>query len=111
MPFTRTNSRTKVPEIWYKGQRVLRTGLQVILSFLSVWAVVAVIAPQILDELAKILPGSWVAWLAGAIASVTVVAGVLTRIMAIPAVNDWLTKIGLGSVPPTAPEATENESI
>lgn len=88
--------------IWYKAQRVLRTIVQVILAFLSVWAVIAVIAPQILTELTTILPGPWVAWLAGLVAAVTGIAGALSRIMAIPQVNAWLSRLGLGSAPRSA---------
>ncbi|MEQ6899292.1 hypothetical protein [Microbacterium sp. KR10-403] len=97
----------KYSEIWFKAQRVLRTIVQVVLAFLSAWAVIAIIAPQILTELATILPGSWIAWLTGVIAFVTVVAGVLTRIMAIPQVNAWLTKLGLGSAPKSASQTGE----
>jgi hypothetical protein len=94
-----------VPDIWYKGKRVLRTGLAVLGSFLTAWAAFALIAPQILAELAKILPGSWIVWLTGFVATVTLVAGVITRILAIPTVNTFLTKLGLGSVPKEALEA------
>lgn len=88
--------------IWYKMQRVLRTVVQVIIAFVAVWGSIAAIAPQILDELAKILPGSWIAWLVGFIAVVTAIAGALSRIMAFPVVNEWLTRIGLGSAPKSA---------
>lgn len=88
--------------IWYKTQRVLRTVFATLVSFLTAWAVFSLAAPQILAELAQILPGPWIAWLTAVIATVTTVAGVLTRIMAIPAVNAFLTKIGLGSVPKSA---------
>lgn len=91
-----------VPEIWYKAKRVARTVLQVVLSAATLWGAVQIVAPQILAELAKILPVSWVVWLVGALAFLGVVAGVITRIMAIPAVNAWLVKIGLGSVPAAA---------
>jgi len=97
----------KYSDIWFKAQRVLRTIVQVVLAFLSAWAVIAIIAPQILTELATILPGPWIAWLTGVIAFVTVVAGVLTRIMAIPQVNAWLTKLGLGSAPKGASQTGE----
>lgn len=90
---------TTVSPIWHPVQRVLRTIVQVLTAALSVWAGFALIAPQVLAELAKILPGPWIAWLTATIAAITVVAGVLTRIMAIPAVNAALTRIGLGSVP------------
>lgn len=92
----------EVPEIWYKAQRVIRTVFATLVSVLTVWAGFALIAPQILAELANVLPESWVAWLAGVIGSITVVAGVITRILAIPSVNDFLTKVGMGSVPKKA---------
>jgi len=100
-PYSKTNSRGEGMDLpgWAKTQRVFRTVFQVLTATLSVWAGFAVIAPQILDELAKILPGPWVVWLASVIAAITVVAGVLSRIMAIPAVNAWLTRVGLGTVP------------
>jgi hypothetical protein len=91
-----------VPEIWFKAKRVLRTIVQAVLTFLGLWATIAIVAPQVLAELAKILPGSWIAWLTGALAFVGVVAGVLARIMAIPQINAFLVKIGLGSVPAAA---------
>lgn len=89
--------------IWYKMQRVLRTGVATLISILTVWAAAQLIIPDIMAELAKILPASWIAWLTGVAAAITLVAGVLTRIMAIPAVNAFLTKwLGLGSVPKSA---------
>jgi len=91
--------KTTLPEIWYKAKRVLRTAFATLLSALSVWAVVALVAPDVLAELAKILPESWIAWLTAVVGGITVVAGVITRILAIPKVNDWLSFIGLGSVP------------
>ncbi len=97
-----TINASTVPDIWFKAKRVARTVLQVVVTFVGLWGTIAVVAPQVLTELAKILPGSWVVWLAGALAFVGVVAGVLARIMAIPAVNAFLVKIGLGSVPASA---------
>lgn len=91
-----------VPPIWYRAKRVIRTVVQVVISGALLWGTVQLVAPQVLDELAKVLPGSWIVWLTGALAFLGVVAGVITRIMAIPQVNAWLTKIGAGSVPASA---------
>ncbi len=99
-----------VPDIWFKAKRVARTVVQAVISAALLWGTVQLVAPQVLDELAKILPGSWIAWLAGALAFVGVVAGVITRIMAIPQVNAWLVKIGLGSVPASSITPTEVEA-
>lgn len=91
--------KINVPEIWYKAQRVLRTivavGIPAFLTF-------ALVLPQIIDALGLPVDSGLYLWLIGAAAIVTAVAGAITRIMAIPAVNDWLTKIGLGSVPKSA---------
>lgn len=88
-----------VQDIWYKSQRVLRTVVQVgIPAFLTF----ALVLPQIIAALGLPVDGPVYLWLIGAAGVVTAVAGALSRVMAIPAVNTWLTKIGLGSVPKSA---------
>jgi predicted naringenin-chalcone synthase len=88
-----------VPDIWFKVQRVLRTVVQVgIPAFLTF----AWVLPEIIDELGLPVDSDLRLWLLGLAAGVTAVAGALSRIMAIPAVNRWLVKIGLGSVPKSA---------
>ena len=87
---------TVVSDIWYKGQRALRTLVQVgIPAFLGF----AVVLPQIISALGLPADGPLYAWLIGAAGVVTAVAVGLSRVMAIPAVNAWLTTVGLGSVP------------
>lgn len=89
----------KATEIWYKAQRVLRTVVAVLIpAFLGF----AVLLPQLIDALGLPDDSTLRLWLLGIAAGVTAVAGAITRIMAIPAVNAWLTKIGLGSVPKSA---------
>lgn len=88
--------KISVQEIWYQGQRVLRTLVQVgIPAFITFAAVL----PTIINAVGLPLDSGVYLWLIGAAAIVTAVAGALSRIMAIPAVNTWLTKIGIGSVP------------
>jgi len=91
-----------VPDIWYKAQRTLRTivavGIPAFLTF-------ALVLPQIIEALGLPADSRVRLWLLGVAALVTAVAGAITRLMAIPAVNAWLTKIGLGSVPKQALEA------
>lgn len=85
-----------VPEIWYKGKRVLRTVVQVgIPAFLTF----AFVLPQIIEALGLPVESDLYLWLVGLAAGVTAVAAAITRIMAIPQVNAFLVKIGLGSVP------------
>lgn len=86
-------------EIWFKTQRVLRTAVQVIVTGAGILAIAVIVAPQILDALAAVLPGPVVAWIAGVIASAAAVSAALSRVMAIPAVDAWLTRLGLGSAP------------
>lgn len=89
-----------VSTIWFKAQRVLRSIVGTLISALTVWAALAAIFPQVLAELATVLPGPAIAWLTGVIAAVSAVAGAISRIMAIPKVNAFLTKwLNLGSIP------------
>lgn len=86
-------------EIWYKAQRVLRTVVQIgIPAFLAF----ALVLPQIIEALGLPVDSELRLWLVAVAAIVTAVAGAISRVMAIPAVNAWLTKIGLGSVPKRA---------
>jgi len=95
----KTDPTVDVQEIWYQGKRVLRTVVQVVLGAAAVLAVVVVVAPQVLDAVADVVPGPVLAWLTGAVATLAAVSAALTKIMAIPKVNELLTLIGLGSVP------------
>lgn len=83
-------------DIWFKSQRVLRTIVQVgIPAFITFAAVL----PTIINALGLPVDGTVYLWLLSAAGVVTAVAGALSRVMAIPAVNEWLTHIGLGSEP------------
>ena len=85
--------------IWYRAQRVLRTLVAVVIpAFLGF----AVVLPQIIEALGLPVDSKLYVTLVSVAAGVTAVAGAITRVMAIPAVNAWLTKIGLGSVPKRA---------
>ena len=92
-------------EIWHKGKRAIRTAVQVAVTAAGILAVAVVVAPQILDALADVLPGPVVAWLSGVIAAAAALSAALSRVMAIPWVDAQLKRIGLGSAPRTAPVA------
>lgn len=86
----------RVDDIWFKTQRVLRTLVQVgIPAFLSF----ALVLPLVIDALGLPVTSGLYLWLVGFAGGVTAVATGLSRVMAIPAVNAWLVKVGLGSVP------------
>ncbi len=88
--------------IWFPAQRVIRTVVQVIVASAAVLATVVVVAPQILTAIQDVLPGPAVAWITGAIASLAAISAALSRVMAIPAVDEWLKNIGAGSAPANA---------
>lgn len=86
-------------KIWFPMQRALRTAAAVLVTLTSALAVAAVVAPQILTAVQDVLPGPVVAWAWGAIAVVAALSAALSRLMAVPWVNEQLTKIGLGTAP------------
>jgi hypothetical protein len=94
-----TEPKIDVQEIWYQGKRVLRTVVQVVIGAAAVLSVVVVVAPQVLDAIADVVPGPVLAWLTGAVATLALVSAAITKVMAIPKINELLTLIGLGSVP------------
>lgn len=67
-----------------------RTMLAVFLSSGAVLTVVAEILREFAAAFTDLLPGSVIAWALGAAAFCTATAGLVTRIMAIPAVNEAL---------------------
>lgn len=92
-----------VPEIWYKGQRVLRTIVNALVTLVPVVNGVAAAAVSYLNSQTDVeIHGSVFIWLNAIIAATALIMGLITRIMAVPGVNDWLTRIGLGSVPKSA---------
>lgn len=99
---------SKAVEIWYKAQRVLRTLVQVAIpAFLGF----ALLLPQLIEALGLPVDSELRLWLVAVAAGVSAVAAAIARVMAIPAVNGWLTKIGLGSVPKSAVQAAPSGTV
>lgn len=85
-----------VQPIWYSRQRVFRTALTTALTLLP-------IIPQVV----QIVQGQWDAqWLTWVSIQAVAINAALTKLIAIPAVNAWLTHIGLGSVPKSVAKET-----
>lgn len=90
-------------KIWFPWQRAIRTGLAVlagaILTTATILGVVTAVAPQFLDAIKDLLrPEDYlllVSWLAG----VAAVSAALSRVMAIPQVDEFLKRFGAGSAP------------
>jgi hypothetical protein len=89
-------------KIWFPLQRAIRTAVQVVVAAAAILATTVVIAPQILAAIQDVLPGPVVAWIAGAIAVLAALSAAIARVMAIPAVDEWLRNIGAGSAPAKA---------
>lgn len=84
----------------YPWRAALRTAVQVFVALPTVLLVFAgVLALVAQDAFAQYLPDGWVAWLLAAAAFCGALAGVLARVMAFPAVDAWLKRIGLASGP------------
>lgn len=100
-PKTRAEARAlaQATTISYKLQRVLRTIVQ---SGIPAFLGFAIVLPQIIEAFGLPVDSELRLWLVGVAAVVTAVAAAITRVMAIPRVNAWLIKIGLGSVPKSA---------
>ena len=87
-------------QVAYPGRAVLRTLVQIgIPSFVGLVVVVPLIIQIVLEELGEHMPDGLRLWLAGAAAVITAVGLAITRIMAIPAVNRWLARLGLAATP------------
>ena len=88
-------------QVLYPWRAAVRTGLAVLVGLSVVlpvaWGIIG-------DELAKHgwqVPEPVAAFVAALIAVVSVAAGIVTRIMAIPQVSDLLTRVGIGPTPNT----------
>lgn len=96
-------------QVNYPGKAVLRTvvavAVSVIIGLAAVASALQVFLPQFLEAIADALPPEAFAVVSSTIATVILVAGAITRVMAIPGVNEFLTKIKLGATP--APKTGE----
>ena len=91
------------PEIWFKTQRTLRTIVQALVVLLPIVNAVAAAVIDYLNTQTDVTVPGW-AFLAlnAVVVGTAFIMGLVARVMAVPGVNDWLTKIGLGSVPKDA---------
>lgn len=95
-----TTTPTQVAYPWTATARTIaQTVAGVIIGASTFIAGFAILAPQFLAAVADILPREWLLWASGAVATVGALAGAVARIMAIPGVNEWLTKIKLSAAP------------
>lgn len=92
-----------VPEIWFKAKRAVRTIVQTLIVLVPIAnAVAAAIISYLNDQTDVTVPGWVFLALNGIVVATALLAGLVARVMAVPGVNAWLVKIGLGSVPAAA---------
>lgn len=93
-----THVNTDAPtQTVYPWKAAVRTGLQALTSALIIFAL---IGPLVAEFVAEQFPGSPVVnWITVGVTFTVALSALVARIMAIPAVNELLTKIGLGATP------------
>lgn len=79
------------------ARTILQNVLGVALTIVSAFLALAAVAPDVLAALADVLPESVYAWLLGVVVGSGAIAGAIARLMAIPAVNAWLGRLGYTS--------------
>ena len=103
--------RRAATQVEHPWRATLRTGVAVLLGLAvvlpAVWAIIG-------DELAAVgwtIPEPVSVVVATVIAAVVAAASIVTRIMAIPQVSDWLTRLGLGPAPQGEGEGEDTQPI
>ena len=96
---------TQVAHPWRAS---LRTAVAVLLGLALVLPIVWSIITEELDKAGWDVPEPVASVVVAIIAAVTAAAAIVTRVMAIPAVSDWLTRFNLG---PTPAGGTQPEPI
>lgn len=95
----------------FPGRASWRTAVQNIVGTIIVLGVIAPIVVAIIgDELGHLLPDHILTLLVAVAGAIAAVSATLARIMAIPAVDQWLRKLGLSSTPAGAADVlTEHD--
>ena len=84
-------------QVVFPWKAAFRTGIQ---AFIAAAGILTAIAPELQAFVNQFWPGSPVAvWIGTAAVFVAAAATLITRVMAIPAVDALLTQIGLGAHP------------
>lgn len=88
---------------WYPIQRVLRSIVGALVVLVPLVNGVAAAAISYLNSQTDVsIPPVVFVWLNAIVAGTALVIGLASRIMAVPGVNAFLTKLGLGTVPKSA---------
>lgn len=80
------------------GQAVKRSTVQQILSSgLTLLIILPLVMGIFAEHLEPYLPESWYAWLVGAVALISAIGAAVTKVMSLPAVDAWLSKLNLSA--------------
>lgn len=91
---------TEAPLIWHRGKRAARTIFQALIVLVPTANLIALaVAGYLNDQTDVVVPGVVFVILNGVVVATSLIMGLAARIMAVPGVNTFLTRIGLGSVP------------
>jgi len=85
-----------VQPIWFPWQRVKRT---IVVLLFTVVPALNIAVPMIVDAFDGYVDGATFGVINAVAAGILLVAGIITRIIAVPQVNALLVYLGLGSVP------------
>ena len=98
---------TQVAHPWRAS---LRTAVAVLLGLALVLPIVWAIIGEELEKVGWAIPEPVGTVVGVIIAAITAAAAIVTRVMAIPAVSDWLTRLNLGPTPAgkTQPEPIDD---
>lgn len=81
-------------QVAHSGKAVIRTVVQ---NFVPTLILLSVAIPLVVQYLGPYLPESWVAWLSGAVVFLLALVALITKIMALPQLQPFLAKVGLGT--------------
>ena len=95
---------TQVAHPW---RAALRTAVAVLLGLALVLPIVWAIIGEELGKVGWVIPEPVGTVVGVIIAAITAAAAIVTRVMAIPAVSDWLTRLNLGPTPASQSPAPE----
>lgn len=85
-------------QVLYPWKAAARTAIQAFLAFVGL-LLAALAIPEVRTFGETYLPPSWFAWILGAAAFLSALAGILAKVMALAQFNEFLTRIGLGATP------------
>jgi hypothetical protein len=89
-----TGAKAIATQVKYPGRATIRTIVAVLISTISA---VNILVPIVVNAAGNSLPASTLGYLNGLAITIAAISGAITRIMAIPQVNEWLKSLKLSA--------------